>query len=395
MNNKVKNENTSEMNSIKNNQNINIEKDLDDLINYGKWELSLISSLKSEKLSKKNLLLIDKEWLSNWKQISGYNHIKTQIFNYLLNIQKSKNDDTIIESETKKLKDIWLDNKLKYNIDISNINNIPELDNKKYLLHINKNKTLINAKENFDIISNDIFDIFKKYLDKTSSIKVGGLFSKKKLLLPFNYNDKNINYIYINMIFIINNKNELGEILFEFPKLKINIIEKIRKEISNKNIPEFINDIINNEGNIKNYIFLDDDGTQYIYKALFKNKKILNDNKKEQNEIIEENEINNLNAFDIKDSLNFDINNLSKEDIEKKIKEIEEETLKQLEIENNLNEQENLLLQGEENNLYQLEYNNYQNKINQIKSKIDKTIKEMKSYEEKNSKGNLMEIKLE
>ena len=61
MNNNVKNENTSKINSLNINQNINIEKDLDDLIKYGKWELSLISSLKSEKLSKKNLLLIDKE----------------------------------------------------------------------------------------------------------------------------------------------------------------------------------------------------------------------------------------------------------------------------------------------------------------------------------------------
>ena len=86
MNNNVKNENTSKINSININQNINIEKDLDDLIKYGKWELSLISSLKSEKLSKKNLLLIDKEWLSNWKQLSGYNNIKSQIYNYLMNI---------------------------------------------------------------------------------------------------------------------------------------------------------------------------------------------------------------------------------------------------------------------------------------------------------------------
>ena len=319
MNNNVKNENTSKINSININQNINIEKDLDDLIKYGKWELSLISSLKSEKLSKKNLLLIDKEWLLNWKQLSGYNNIKSQIYNYLINIQKTKNDEAIMESETKKLKDIWNNNKLKYNIDISNINNIPELDNKKYLLHINKNKTLINAKENFDIISSDIFDIFKKYLDKTSSIKVGGLFSKKKLLLPFNYNDKNINYIYINMIFIINNKNDFEEILFEFPKLKINIIEKIRKEISNKNISEFIKDINNNEGNIKDYFFLDDDGTQYIYKAFFKNKKIQNNINKEQNEIKEENELNNLDSFDIKDILNFDINILTKEQIENKI----------------------------------------------------------------------------
>ena len=154
------------------------------------------------------------------------------------------------------------------------------------------------------------------------------------------------------MIFIINNKNDFEKILFEFPKLKINIIEKIRKEISNKNISEFIKDINNNEGNIKDYFFLDDDGTQYIYKAFFKNKKIQNNINKEKNEIKEENELNNLDSFDIKDILNFDINKLTKEQIENKIKEIEKEILKQLEIENNLNEQENLLLQGNENNFY-------------------------------------------
>ena len=107
MNNKVKNENTNEINSININQNINFEKELDDLIKYGKWELSLISSLKSEKLSKKNLLLIDKDWLLNWKQISGYNHIKNQIFQYLINIQKNKNDNKLISEEANKLKNIW------------------------------------------------------------------------------------------------------------------------------------------------------------------------------------------------------------------------------------------------------------------------------------------------
>ena len=262
-------------------------------------------------------------------------------------------------------------------------------------MHINKNKTLINAKENFDIISSDIFDVFKKYLDKTSNIKVGGLFCKKKLLLPFNYNDKNINYIFINMIFIINNKNELGEILFEFPKLKINIIEKIRKEISNKNISEFIKDINETEGNNKEYVFHDEDGTQYIYKALFKNKKIKDSNKNEQKEMKEKNEINNLNAFDIKDILNFDINKLTKEQILEKIKEIEEETSKQLEIENDLNDQENLILQGDGNNLYQFEYNKYVNKIKQVESKIDNTINEIKLCQEKENKEKAMKIKMD
>ena len=173
MNNNLKNESNNKNNSINNNPNINIENDLNDLIKYGRWELTLISSLKSEKIYKKNLLLIDKEWLLNWKIITGYNLIKREIFNYLINTQKKGKDKLSIEEENKKINTKWLNVKSKNNIDISNINNIPALDNKKYLLYIN-NKTLINGRDDFDIISNDIFDLFKKYLEKTSSIKVGG-----------------------------------------------------------------------------------------------------------------------------------------------------------------------------------------------------------------------------
>ena len=383
MNNNLKNESNNKNNSINNNPNINIENDLNDLIKYGRWELTLISSLKSEKIYKKNLLLIDKEWLLNWKIITGYNLIKREIFNYLINTQKKGKDKLSIEEENKKINTKWLNVKSKNNIDISNINNIPALDNKKYLLHIN-NKTLINGRDDFDIISNDIFDLFKKYLEKTSSIKVGGLFYKKKLLLPFNYNDKNIDYIFINMIFIKNNKNELGEILFEFPKLKLNIIEKIRKEISNKNIDEYIKEINEQSYNIKEFVFADEDGMKYTYKALYKNniKKI---NSKNEINIIN-NETNNLNIIDLKDILDFDINNLTKEQIEKKIKEIEEKTLKQIEIENDLKEKENLLLKSNGINLIQDEYDKYDIKIREIKSKINK--KELENYQEKENKLN-------
>ena len=385
MNNILKNENTNKNNSINSISNINIENDLNDLIKYGRWELTLISSLKSEKSYKKNLLLIDKEWLLNWKKITGYNLIKKEIYNYLINTQKKGKDKISIEEENKKLNVIWLNIKAKNNIKISNIDNIPALDNKKYLLHIN-NKTVINGRDNFDIISNDIFDVFKKYLEKTSSIKVGGLFYKKKLLLPFNYNDKNIDYIFINMIFIKNTKNELGEILFEFPKLKLNIIEKIRKEISNKNINEYIKDIYEQSDNIKQFVFIDEDGMKYIYKALYKNniKKI---NLIKEINIIN-NEANNLKIIDIEDVFNFDINSLTKEQIEKKIKEIEEKTLRQIEIENDLKEQENMLLKNNGINMIQDEYDKYDKKIKEIKSKIDNSKKELQIYQVKENKLN-------
>jgi hypothetical protein len=206
--------------------------------------------------------------LTIWKNNSGYNQIKNQIFKYLINKKKKKN----YEEEAKKLNEFWAEIKSKNGINISNMEKYPELKNKKYLLHVN-NKTLINGKEKFAIISADIQDLFKKYLNKTQIIKVSGLFCKKRLLLPFNYNDKNVNYIFINMLFIQNNKNDLGEILFEFPNLKLNIIEKIRKEISNKNISEFIKDF--SEQKVKEYIFIDEDDIKYTYKALYKKENIL------------------------------------------------------------------------------------------------------------------------
>ena len=397
MNNSVKNENTNKINPLKNNINISFESDLNDLINYGKWDLSLISSLKSEKTYKKNLLLIDRNWLLNWKIISGYNSMKNQIFHYLLYIQKNKNDKNC-EEEAKKLTQYWLNIKSKYNINLSNLDKIPELDNKKYLMKIN-NKLLINGEEKFDIISNDIYNLFKKYLDKTQIIKVCGLFYKKKLLLPFNYNDKNINYIYINMFFIKNKANDIGEILFKFSNLKLNIIEKIRKEISNKNITEFISDF-KEEGLVnKEYNFTDENGIQYIYQALNKTEQNktnqINNNSKLENKIIDKIDENcDLNNID--NILKFDVNELTSEEIKQKIKEIEKETLKLNEIENNLKEQEMLLLKendnrnfiNNENNINIDEYNKYEEQIKKVELKINGSVNEIRLNQDKEKKLN-------
>ena len=402
MNNNAKNENTNKMNTTEKNQNFIFERDLNDLLKYGSWDLSLLSSLNSEKTYKKNLMLIDKEWLLNWKTISGYNYIKNQIFHYLTLKQKNKNDLKIIEEETKKLSESWLSIKSRYNINISNIEKVQKLNNKKYLLHVN-NKTLINGKANFDIISSDISDLFTKFLDKKQIIKVGGLYNNKKLLLPFNYNDKNIDYIFINMIFIQNNKNDIGEILFEFPGLKLNIIEKIRKEISNKNITDFLKDF--DDTNNKEYIFKDEDDNQYIYKALYKtknNQKNINNkiqiNKNLKDNIVfdknknenKENSEEDLHINNLIDIINFDINNLTSEQIEKKIKQIEEETLKQIEIENNLKEEEILLSKNinlKEDDIIQ-EYNKYEDLIKEIESKINNSLNEIQVCQEKEKKVN-------
>ena len=401
MNNSDKNENSNKINSLKNNLNISFESDLNDLINYAKWDLSLISSLKSEKTYKKNLLIIDRDWLLNWKKISGYNNMKNQIFHYLLYIQKNKNDKNC-EEESKKLSEIWLSIKSKYNINLSNLDKIPQLNNKKYLKNINK-RLLINGEEKFDIISSDIYDLFKKYLIKTQIIKVSGLFCKKKLLLPFNYNDKNINNIFINMLFIQNNKNEIGEILFKFSNLKLEIIEKIRKEICNRNISEFINDFKEQGIDIKEYSFNDENGIQYFYQALNKttpNKyKPINNNNipkaKIENKIIKRID-DNMDINNIDNILNFDINKLTSEQLEQKIKEVEKETLKLMEMENNLKNEEILLSKenddkniiNEENDINNEEYNKYNEQIKNLELKINDSENEIKLHQDKEKKLN-------
>ena len=278
------------------------------------------------------------------------------------------------------------------------------LNNKKYLLHINK-KTLISTKENFDIISSDILDVFKTFLDKSTIIKVGGLFSKNKLLMPFNYNDKNVDYIYINMLFIKNKKNDFGELLFEFPKLKLNIIEKIRKDISNKNVLDYIKDI-NNGIKEKELSFSDKDGIKYKYKATYysdlnnlnQNNLASNKNINIKESINDKKDINiskiklesNKKLKELNNIFDFDINNLTAEELEQKIQEIEEETLNQIEIENNLKEKEFLLLKennnksiNKENINFEEEYKKYEEKLKETELKIENTLNEIKYYHEK------------
>jgi len=377
----------------------NFDNDLNDLLVYGKWELSLISSLKYDKNYKQNLILIDKEWLFQWKKLSGYNYIKNQIFKYLTVVQKKNNIN--IEEDNKMLNNAWVDMKQKYKINSNNLQKLKPMNNKQILVNYN-NRKIINGKGQFDVISNDIYDIFKKYLDKNVIIRVGGLFIKKKLLLPFNYNDKNIDYIYIDMLFINNNKNDIEEILFSFPKLNISIIEKIRKEITNKEINEFTDSF--NKENEKELFFIDN-GNKHIYKALKKNtflpnlninthtndlksnelkeninnihdnktkeetinNNIIDNNKKEEN-----NDILNINNIkDIMDINNIDINNLTYEQLEAKIKEIDLKVNEMMEIENNINKYENLYL-NEQKYLEEekIKFNN--EKINYNNNKLQK-----------------------
>ena len=372
---------------MKNNENEKdsniIPNDLNDLIEYGKWELTLFSSLKSDRSYKKNLILIDKEWIYKWEEKTGYNYIKKQIFSYLLKTQKNKQN---INEEKNKLNNFWTNIKEKYQITESN--NLPIINNKKFLITSNKN-TKINAKEKFFIISSDIYNIFEKYFGKSICIKVGGLFTKKKLLMPFNYNDKNINYIYIDTLFL--NKNDIYEILYIFPDLNLKIIEKIRKELTEKEISNLIKELNDNE---KELIYNNEDGAQYKYKAICKDiflkdiyKENTSINKKKESNKNESNLVNKINnSMNILNNL--DLNNLNLEELEKKIKEIENENKEMIKLNNNLKERENALLkemndfESEKNVFYKQKTLSSRDLLNNInfeeeESKLKENLKEL------------------
>ena len=370
------NENEKALNNI-------FPNDLNDLIEFGKWELTLLSSLKSDKSYKKNLILIDQEWIYKWEEKTGYNYIKKQIFSYLLKTQKNKQN---INEEKNKLNNIWAN--IKDKNQITECNNLPKINNKKFFITSNKN-TKINAKEKFFIISSDIYNIFEKFFDKNICIKVGGLFTKKKLLMPFNYNDKNINYIYIDMLFL--NKNNIYEILFVFPDLNLKIIEKIRKELAEKEISFLIKELNDNE---KELIYNDEDRTQYKYRAIFKDVFLKDINKENTaiNKLKENNKIESNLVLKAKNSLhilnNLDLNNLNLEELEKKIKEIENQNKEMIKLNDNLKERENALLkeiksfENEKNTFYKHKSQNQYNILNDInfeeeESKLNENLKEM------------------
>ena len=411
----------NEKNETGNKTNINIEiekfpEDLKILLKYGKWQLLLISSLKGNKNYKKNLILIDKEWLGQWKELTGYNYIKNKIFIYLSSIQQhqQKNNNTKIIEENQKLQNFWENIKKSKKIDANNLQKLKPFNTKQYLLNYN-NKMIIDGRSNFEVISTDIFDIFKKYYEKSVNIKVGGLFTKKKLLMPFNYNDNNTDYIYIDMMFIKDNKkNNIDEILFLFPKLKLNVIEKIRKDISTKEIDIFVNNFDNNNEN--EFYFNDIDGTKYTYKGIYKNKSnynqninnkitnkisLNNNNNKINENIIKDNDNNenirinnnlNVNINDTKNISNLDVNNLSEEEIMKKMKEIEENINKMKEKENDITNNEKIYINEEKELKKQKTQFNKEKNTNKINNKNNnelekeyhKYLEHLKEMESKN-----------
>ena len=280
--------------------NINDEKinntteELFPLIEYAKWELSHFNLLKkTTKQFIKELILIDKDTLKQWKEKSGYNLIKKNIFNYIYTINKLKNQKEKIKEENNKLNDTWEKTKSdkKINIDI-NMNNISKKDLGQFYIDLKEKQ--IDGYKNYEVISSKLYEIFKPFL--TCKIVVNGIYNKGKLVIPLNYKNKDNNNSesknFLEILYI-NSKNEIEDILYIFPNDR-NVCNKLEKEIINDKIENLTKNIfsnLNEQENPKEFYYCEEDGNKISYKVLNKKQFITKKNTNENNKNNKNNKI--------------------------------------------------------------------------------------------------------
>jgi len=354
-------------------QNINgeqiiIDKDLFSLIEFAKWELYNFNLLKkSSKLTKVELILIDKDIIKKWKEKSGYNIFKKQIFGHLFAINKLKNDKEKIKIEKENINKKWQKLITEKIIIPNNIKTLPNQDLSGLYLSLKENK--INAYKNYEVISSKLFNIFKNIINY--KIIVEGVYHKGKLIIPMNYkNDMNLrtsiksgeNFM---EIFYLNPKNESEDLLCILPNDNY-VCEQIEEYFINESIENLFKKIFSNLENKEKddkYIteFIDQNGNKFQYKII--NKKIIQSNHFKTE--------NNKKAFNNSINLNIDENN--KEDELEKLKQILSEKIKILQ---NVNER----------------INQRNNNIKKIKSKINESNND-NSINNEDEKKKLLEIK--
>ena len=281
-------------------QNI-LNKELLPLIDYAKWELYHFNLLKkSQKIVKSELILIERDTLKKWKEKSGYNTFKKQIFTYLFSLNKLKNMNDKIKQEKENLNIKWqkaLQDKI---INPKNITTLPVTDLSCLYLSVKDNK--INAYKKYDLISSNLYNIFKKYINL--KINVEGFYYNGKLIIPMNYkNEVNLRTPLKNgenflEIIYLNNKNETEDILCILPNDN-HKCKEIEDFYINESIDNLISNIFSHMDTLDNkkFItdFIDNNGNKVQYKII--NKK---DNTKKQSNLHKNNikEKNNDNELD-------------------------------------------------------------------------------------------------
>ena len=283
-------------------QNI-INKELLPLIDYAKWELYHFNLLKkSSKVVKSELILIERETLKKWKEKSGYNIFKKQIFTYIFTLNKLKNMNDKIRQEKENINIKWQKAIQDNIINPNNLSTLPITDLSGLYLSLKDNK--INAYKKYDLISSNLYNIFKKYINH--KIVVEGFYYNGKLIIPMNYkNEFNLRTSiksgenFLEIIFL-NNKNETEDLLCILPNDN-HICKEIEDFFINESIDNLIKNIFSNmdknESNKFITDFIDSDGNKVQYKII--NKK---DNTKKQinlqkNNIIQKNNDNELDKL--------------------------------------------------------------------------------------------------
>ena len=271
------------------------DKELLPLIEYAKWELYNFNLLKnSKKLTELELILIDKDILRKWKEKSGYNKFKKQIFSYLFNLNKIKKQKEKINIEKENLSEKWKKLISEGVVNPNNIKSISKTDLSGFYLSLKENK--INAYKDYEVISSKLFNIFSDFINY--KIIVSGYYFKNKLIIPMNYkNQMSLRTSmksgeYFMEIIYINDKNEIEDILAILPNDN-NICNQIEEYYLNSSIDNLVKNIfINLDEKNNKFIteFIDNNENKTQYKLI---------NKKYINFIQESNPIENKNNGDI------------------------------------------------------------------------------------------------
>ena len=221
------------------------------LIQYCLWDNKIKYSLSNneENISLK-FFLVDKDYMNNWREMTGYNKYKQDIQNV---IKFPKNNEN-----KKMLKLKWEKDKYSEKIPVMKIEN---------LLNINSDK--INIKSNFEFLPNELYYIFKNKINK--KIEKEGIFKEGKLIIK-------IDKYYFYVLYLKN--NILKEIIIETPKDE-KISNKIFNEITDTNINIFKNDFLFKNNNKKELFLYDKGGLRYTYYAIPKNNKIVDSDQKQ------------------------------------------------------------------------------------------------------------------
>ena len=240
--------------------------DLLNLLLFGKYELSFFNYLSKELSLKQELILIDKNFLVQWKNLSGYNLFKKPIFNYFTFITTNRQNQYKQKDAKNKLISLWQNTKNSKKLNPDEVKTLPKMN------------ISINTKNNNCFIPFQLLNLFNNKINEV--IKLNGIFNKGKLLCTLNY----INFNLIYMLFIKDEKDFYNiifdELYFELPLNNNRVFSKIEDYLHNENIKtlkEKYNDIISDKTNIM-IINFNDNGNNYQYKVFKKNTSIDNSN---------------------------------------------------------------------------------------------------------------------